>query len=143
MKETDHNYKYISWVTKRLFAIMDMLFLDKEGRLMGRIPTFNNGRSRTVAICPSDLCEEIIQQTHTQAHLGMSKTLSRIRLNWYWPQMASEVRRYVASCATCQQSKTTRTRTAGERQHLFAGRPWQVCTVDLLGPLQETESHNK
>mgnify|MGYP001795667492 CR=1 len=33
-------------------------------------------------------------------------------------------------------------KSAGERQHLYVGRPWQQVSIDLCGPLHEKDSRN-
>ena len=43
--------------------------------------------------------------THRQAHLGATKTLAAIKLNWYWPGMTGLVRRLVRECMACQGAK--------------------------------------
>ena len=132
-----------SAVTKRLCQMMETLHIRDDGGMVAKLPVGKKQRRLEVAVCPKELRSELISTTHAEAHLGVSKTLSRIRMNWYWPGMTGEVRRHVNACTTCQQSKTTKAKPAGERQHLFAGRPWQLCAVDLVGPLQETDSGNK
>ena len=54
-------------------------------------------------------------------HLGVIKTTARVMMNWYWPGMTADIRRFVLGCQICQQSKIAKTKTAGERQHLFRG----------------------
>ena len=78
---------------------------------------------------------------HRQAHLGATKTLAAIKLNWYWPGMTGLVRRLVRECTACQGAKAPPTRNRA-RNRLYAKRPWQVLAIDLFGPLQQTRSGN-
>ena len=130
------DWKEESTETKRLMKMMEHLSIRDDGMLIARIPVLN--RRREVIICPRTMRQEVMEEKHKIAHLGISKTAARISLDWYWPGMYADVRRFVSSCIKCQQSKTTQGRTAGERYHLFAGRPWQVLAVDLCGPFPKT-----
>jgi transposase InsO family protein len=134
-------FKESSWETKQLAKMADHLFFRDDGVLVARLPIKN--RRRDLQLCPQVLRAEIVKAKHELAHLGMQKTLSRIQLDWWWPGMVAEVRRYVKSCDTCQQSKTVKSNSAGERQHLFVGRPFQKLAVDLVGPFEETERGNR
>lgn len=133
-------YKEESWETKQLAKMAEHLSIRDDGVLMARLPIKN--RRRDLQICPRELRDGIIKTKHEMAHLGMQKTLARIQLDWWWPGMVAEVRRYVRACNTCQQSKVVKIQTAGERQHLFVGRPFQKLAVDLVGPFEETEQGN-
>ena len=62
---------------------------------------FNNS-SRWCTVCPLPWGEGVIKETHLLAHAGAQKTLKRIQLNWYWPGMTAEVRRYIHCCEICQ-----------------------------------------
>ena len=83
-----------------------------------------------------------MQNKHNMAHLGIRKTKARVMLDWYWPRMTADIRPLVLRCQVCQQTKTVNSKTAGERQHLYVGRPWQQVSIDLCGPLPETDRRN-
>ena len=129
-----------SWETKQLMEMIEHLSINEEGVLVARIPV--NNRRTTVAVCPRTLRKELITEAHAQAHLGIHKTTAKVRLHWHWPGLTADVRRHVDTCTTCQQCKTVRGKTAGQKQHLYVGRPWQQVAVDLVGPFQETERGN-
>ena len=57
--------------------------------------------------------------------------------------MTGDVRRLVRSCEICQAAKPSTNPISGNRQRLFAGRPWQVVSIDLVGPLTTTPRGNK
>ena len=117
------------------------LKIGEQGLLEIRLCLQN--RARWCVICPIALRKSIIWQTHSMAHSGMNRTLSRLQLAWYWPGMTAEVRRVVKSCEVCQATKGGGTHPAGGQQRLYAGRPWQKVAVDLVGPMPETSRGNK
>lgn len=56
----------------------------------------------------------------TGGHFGFKKTLARLRLEYFWPGMSTDVLRIIAACGTCQQAFKTRQETVLP-QHLAKG----------------------
>jgi len=98
---------------------------------------------------PEALRMQIIQAHHgnilTQ-HYGSSRTKSRIILRYYWNGMDADVRRFVQSCILCQQADR-RLQLPGVNllppQALEVGPLFNRMSVDILGPLPESEKGNK
>lgn len=87
---------------------------------------------------PSELTESLIAGAHNPpqaAHGGITKTLSRLREKYYWPNMPIQVREYIRRCEICKMSKAsnyiTRPKMGNET---IVERPFQKIYVDLLGP---------
>ncbi|GJP37508.1 hypothetical protein CLOM_g9924 [Closterium sp. NIES-68] len=76
----------------------------------------------------------LIQESHdnpTSGHFGVDKTTKTLHRNYYWPNMADDVRKYVSSCTACQIMKSSHQRAAGLLQPLDPPeRPWQHITMD-------------
>jgi len=86
-------------------------------------------------VCPYPLRRELIWKTHKQAHAGASRVIRCLQMRWYWPGMTRDVRLQVQQCEICQASRHgCSTETTGRRR-LYAGRPWQIVAVDLVGPM--------
>jgi iron-sulfur cluster repair protein YtfE (RIC family) len=47
----------------------------------------------------------------TSAHLGLRKTLAKIRQEYYWPGLQKELKLYVAGCSFCSQKKPPNSKT--------------------------------
>jgi len=56
--------------------------------------------------------------------------------------MERDERFRVKQCEICQASKHGRLPGEAKRRRLYAGRPWQVVTVDLVGPMPTTPRGN-
>jgi len=56
--------------------------------------------------------------------------------------MERDVRLRVKRCEICQASKHSRLPGEAGRRRLYAGRPWQVVAVDLVGPMPLTPRRN-
>ena len=124
---------------KRLGGMFSCLRM-KDNTLQAEIPTGN--RTRWCTVCPKLLREAVIWEAHRQHHAGINKTVKRLRLSWYWPGLVADTRRLVRSCEICQAAKHSSTAQSGHRQRLHTGRPWQVVSVDLVGPFNTTPRDN-
>ncbi|CAI5682831.1 unnamed protein product [Oreochromis niloticus] len=78
----------------------------------------------------------------TAGHLGIAKTLARLRLRFFWPHMNSDVKKYVVSCCSCQATKPSQRKTAGLMVPIQPQRPWEYAGVDYVGPLPRTQRGN-
>jgi len=97
---------------------------------------------RKRVICPTAIRRELVWDTHKQAHAGVQRVLTKLRLRWYWPNMERDVRLRIKQCEICQASKHGRLPGEAGRRRLYAGRPWQVVAVDLVGPMPMTPRGN-
>ena len=88
----------------------------------------------TVPILPPSFQQEALTLSHdipTAGHLGVDKTLDRLRRNAYWVSMAKDVERYCRNCTICQKSKLSLPPRA-PLQNMPIGQPWQMVAVDIL-----------
>ena len=121
-----------------LARLVPSMFIDEQDVLRVRL-----GDRRTPALCPPRWREELVWLVHRQAHAGAAAVVRRLRLSWFWPGMVRHVRRQLRTCETCQAAKHGGKTARSGRGRLYAGRPWQVVAVDLVGPMPETERGNR
>ena len=93
---------------------------------------YTNQTQKEYSTLSQDATKSVIEK-YCAAHLDISKTADRVRLDWLWPVMTTYIRRYVSACSKCQQSTVVKSRTAGEQYPPYAGRPWQIVATDLCG----------
>lgn len=79
----------------------------------------------------------------TAGHLGVTKTLARLKQRFFWPKMVTDVKRYVISCPVCQLMKPSQRKPAGLMVPIKPMRPWEYTGVDFVGPLPRTQSGNE
>ena len=81
----------------------------------------------------------LIHAAHTSlgtGHPGVNETLSLLKERFWWPNMASEVRRYVQGCKECAISKSPRHLPSGKLLPLpVPNRPWSHLGVDFVTDL--------
>ena len=87
---------------------------------------------------PPPLVEDILHSLHfdhTSAHLGVTKTLEKVRSRFYWPGCKRDVELFVASCFLCQK------RNSPGKIHIHSLRAWRpsfpfsTVGIDFLGSL--------
>ena len=103
--------------------------------------------SRLQLIVPKELRQVLLVACHDNilaGHPGVQKTYERLSENYYWANMRADVYSWVKSCLTCASRKRHRTgATIGLRGITPGDRPFDVISMDFLGPLPETEAGNK
>jgi len=60
-------------------------------------------------LVPHTLREEIMREFHSGAlegHLGVDKTVSKIKERFYWPEMFQEVDQWIHTCPSCATRKS-------------------------------------
>ena len=97
-------------------------------------------------VLPKELRRQALSECHDDpisAHLGVFKTLNRLREIYYWPDMRHDVIRFVNACKTCAQVKTSSQAKSGRMgQRKNVAYPFQMLAIDFLGPLPRTRSGN-
>ena len=76
-------------------------------------------------------------------HLGFAKTLHRIQENFYWPSMRQDIRRFIAHCTTCLQTKYETKKPAGLLHPLpIRATPWEELSLDFICGLPPSHGHS-
>lgn len=94
-------------------------------------------------VVPQTLREDILKQLHvhpTGGHLGISRTLGKLRDRYYWPGHSRDVEVFINSCKECHSRKGSKARAP--MQLTTSGFPFQRIAIDLLGPLPRTKRSN-
>lgn len=100
---------------------------------------------KLVPVIPDSLIDKILFTLHDDAvagHLGMNKTLNKVRAHYYWPGMSSDVKQYVQSCRDCQGRKHECRPEPGLLVPIEVGGPYERVGLDLLGPFPRTTDCN-
>ena len=92
------------------------------------------------------LREKVIRIYHdsiTAGHPGRYKTQELITRNYWWPRIQADVKSYVEGCETCQRTKIRHGKhTAPLQPNKIPNGPWETITVDMIGPLPESQGHD-
>ena len=97
-------------------------------------------------IVPKKARRSILYACHdmkTSGHLGVTKTVSKIKQKFYWPGLQSDVRSYIAGCDACSKRKGPIPSKRAPMQIVRSGFPMERIAIDILGELPETPRGNK
>lgn len=97
-------------------------------------------------LVPFNLRLNLIKENHNNSlasHQGIAKTIARIKDQYYWPSMRMDIKNYVRKCEICQLTKypniTLRSEMGKQKE---PSRPWEMISVDLIGPLPRSKKGN-
>ena len=98
----------------------------------------------TQVVLPKQHRTRVLQMAHdlpTAGHLGVERTLHRIRKCFWWPGIICDVKQYCQSCETCQ--KTVKRNPKAPLVSMPIIRElFQRIAMDFIGPLPRTSSGN-
>ena len=83
-----------------------------------------------------------LQAGATEGHLGVEKTLHKVKERFYWPGMHQDIKNWCKTCATCATRISTPRKNRAPLETIEVGYPMQVVTVDILGPLPKSAAGN-
>lgn len=108
---------------------------------------FGDTKDSFLLVIPTVMRPEILYACHYETsagHLGVSRTLARIRQKYYWPKLLHTVQHYVKTCRDCQRRKTPPLKPAGLLQPIKPpNAPFQQVGMDLLGPFPTSTKGNR
>lgn len=95
---------------------------------------------------PDKLKDDVLKRSHDDiitGHLGVRKTYYRIKKDFFWFNMLKDVKTYVGNCDTCSKYKVSQQQPFGLMgQHREVSQPWQVISLDLMGPFPRSKTSN-
>jgi len=96
-------------------------------------------------LAPKILRQEILKLYHDHklaGHLGIAKTLAKIKNRFKWPKMHSDIVNYVRTCLSCAKRKATGKTTAPLKPLPITDYPFERVSLDVIGPLTPTLNGN-
>ena len=133
-----------SKAVRRLLQIWDQLVVH-QGALCRRLKPMGGSPERLQTVIPEVLQEEVIKDLHEGAvggHLGIDKTLGRLKERFYWPGHHDHVRDWCRKCVACAQRKSPTTSPRAPLKPIITSYPLQMVATDILGPFPESPSRN-
>ncbi|GBN31098.1 Retrovirus-related Pol polyprotein from transposon 17.6, partial [Araneus ventricosus] len=98
-------------------------------------------------VVPQTLVPQILNLAHDNdacAHPGLTRTLKRIKQNYFWHKLYSQVKRYIGSCHSCIQRRGFHKNFKAPIQKIpTADYPFQKVAFDAIGPLVTSKHGNK
>ena len=97
-------------------------------------------------VIPDQRKEYILKQLHdgvTGGHLGVKKTLSKVRQRYFWCGLRSDVEKWCRSCGKCCAKKAPTKKWKASMQKYNVGAPFERVALDMLGPFPKSDKGNK
>ena len=97
-------------------------------------------------VAPNEIRRQILVALHDSpsgGHLGVSKTVNKVRHRFYWLGYKQDVVRWCKKCDHCSQTKSGPWQKKARLGHVVVGNPLERVAVDILGPVPETENGNQ
>ena len=101
---------------------------------------------RLQLILPPQVVPEVLHGLHnspTGGHLGISKTMEKVRTRFYWPRQRQDVENWCRQCEMCSSRGSPTPKPRAPLQLQLAKRPMERVAMDILGPLPETARGSK
>jgi hypothetical protein len=120
--------------------IDDEIVIKKDGLIV--VPRFHGELLRYRVLLPVLLRGIVISQFHdptVSGHLGIVKTLAKLRDRFLWPAMKDEVTKFINNCTSCKLHKSVHRKKSGMLQPIFPFsalddlQPGDFVSTDLHG----------
>ena len=124
--------------------LFETIKIQNDGILIQEVDTSFGHRKRILV--PDSLKEAVFRMSHqhrSAGHFGVTATVMRVRRNFWYPALQTDVRTRVATCLSCLAKVTKEKLRAGVHVPQRSGYPLQTVFVDLVGPLSVTSQGNQ
>lgn len=122
-------------ISSKIKVSLSECSLDAQGRVCFR--------NRLWAPEDENLRTGLIQRIHDStlnAHPGKNGTVAALSRICFWPNMASDIARFIRNCVDCRRSTVWREKKHGLLKPLpVPERIWQEISMDFIGPLPLSE----
>ncbi|CAC5395695.1 Retrovirus-related Pol polyprotein from transposon 297,Retrovirus-related Pol polyprotein from transposon 17.6 [Mytilus coruscus] len=95
---------------------------------------------------PANFKRFVLNQVHntvTGGHLGVRKTLSKIKQRYFWYKMRQDVKFWCTKCDICASKKAPCKKPKAPMKQYLVGAPWERMAIDILGPLPCSVNDNR
>ena len=134
-----------SKATKSLWAQWNRLQL--ENGVLYRHWETENGRGIWLQlVLPRSLVPDVLSALHdapSAGHLGVTKTVERVRERSSWYSLQHDVEDWCRQCEKCSKRRSPHITARAPLVSSCPGYLFERMALDIIGPIQETESGNK
>jgi transposase InsO family protein len=96
-------------------------------------------------VIPASMRTTIIKNFHDDGfsgHLGIYKTVGKIKMRFWWTKMHADISEYVKTCTTCATMKSGTGAHRAPLQPIKVDRVMQRIQIDYVGPFPKTLNQN-
>ena len=111
----------------------------KKGKVVYKVDRgvlmMQDKRRRPRYVIPAKLVTKVIAKEHTEAHLGISKTLDAVSRRYYWAGWTADVAKFVKGCFSCQTKKNKRPEYPPLADLPRPTRAQEIAAIDIKGEI--------
>ncbi|CAC5382342.1 unnamed protein product [Mytilus coruscus] len=96
-------------------------------------------------VIPENLKECVLKQLHnsvTGGHLGIKKTLSKVRQRFFWFGVRKYIENWCSKCDVCASRKRPNRKPKAPMRQYNVGAPLERVAMDIMGPLPRSIQGN-
>uniref|UniRef100_A0A3B1IQI2 Gypsy retrotransposon integrase-like protein 1 n=1 Tax=Astyanax mexicanus TaxID=7994 RepID=A0A3B1IQI2_ASTMX len=118
----------------------------RDGVLVRRFYSNNETEFHPQMILPRVFRQDVQQQMHdgpVGGHFGVERTLARVQTRYYWYQMREDITLWCRTCTSCAAKARPPKTPQAPMGTVRVGAPMERIAIDLMGPMNETDRHNR
>ncbi|KAF0160877.1 MAG: hypothetical protein FD157_4172 [Rhodocyclaceae bacterium] len=126
---------------KRMWSVRHTLSVQPDGLLVHK-PTLAPTDTRCVV--PLKWRRALTEFAHASragAHAGPEITYRRLGQTYWWPDMKTNVKKILVTCAICQRIKSDGVNSTAPMTPIPSKRPFERVHIDLVGPLANSKGY--
>ncbi|CAD7002082.1 unnamed protein product [Ceratitis capitata] len=97
-------------------------------------------------VVPKLRIPDVLKEFHnglSGGHLGITKTLEKIKQRFYWVGCRQSVAEWIANCTEFIAAKGPKSRSHGQMKQYTTGAPFERVAMDVAGPFPMSKQGNK
>jgi len=97
-------------------------------------------------VVPKSLQDKILSGIHKGVgggHLGVEKSVAKLKERFYWPRHYNDVENWCSRCSSCLARKTAAPHNQAPLQPVKVSYPLEMVAVDIMGPLPVNANGNR
>ena len=110
----------------------------RDGLVLRRWENEKTGQEIYQQIClPESFVPQVLHVLHNSpsaSHIGVSKTLEKVRRRFYWHGMREDVENHIRRCGPCAQVNDPSKLPRAPVINIKSGHPLQRVAIDIVGP---------
>ena len=106
----------------------------------------DGNRMKLQLVVPQSLVPEILKLLHdnpTSGHLGVTKTVERVRQRFFWSGLRQDVESWCRNCEVCCRWNNHRVKPRAPLVTSKVGYPGERVAMDIVGPFPKSANGNK
>jgi hypothetical protein len=148
LKEQQSNDPHVQQIIHDLSKRPNISFDYQDGILYKLLPIAHARTKRKLIYVPAHMIPSLLLSYHDNpligGHFAVTRTLDKIKQQYWWPDMKSSIINHIQSCLVCQAHNISRQKRPGFLQPIPSpDGPNQLIGIDFCGPFPPTPQENR